>query len=66
LAFTVETHAGDAAKLLPTLRYAYGEAYLRRTIADAGLTLLTLADAAVRTEKGEPVRGLVAVAIRQA
>jgi predicted TPR repeat methyltransferase len=66
LAFTVETHAGDGTKLLPTLRYAYSEAYLRRTIADAGLMLLKLAEAAVRTEKGEPVHGLVAVALRQA
>jgi predicted TPR repeat methyltransferase len=63
LAFTAEAHAGDGARLLPTLRYAYGEAYLRRTITEAGLTLFTLAEAAVRTEKGEPVQGLVAVAI---
>ena len=66
LAFTVETHSGDGVKLLPTLRFAYGEGYLRATIARAGLTLLTLAAAAVRTENGVPVDGLVAVAIRQA
>jgi predicted TPR repeat methyltransferase len=65
LAFTVEAHSGDGAKLLPTLRYAYGEAYLRRTIADAGLISLKLAEAAVRTEKGEPVQGLVAVVVRR-
>src|ERR1700730_2047089 len=29
LAFTVETHAGDGVKLLPTLRYAHGEGYVR-------------------------------------
>jgi predicted TPR repeat methyltransferase len=62
LAFTVETHSGDGAKLLPTLRYAYGEAYLRRAIADAGLALLTLDQAAIRTEKGVPVDGRVVVA----
>jgi predicted TPR repeat methyltransferase len=62
LAFTVETHSGDGAKLLPTLRYAYGEAYLSRTIAMAGLNLLTLDQAAIRTEKGVPVDGLVVVA----
>jgi predicted TPR repeat methyltransferase len=62
LAFTVETHSGDGAKLLPTLRYAYGEAYLRRAIAEAGLSLVTLAVAAIRTEKGVPVDGLVVVA----
>jgi predicted TPR repeat methyltransferase len=66
LAFTVEAHSGDGAKLLPTLRYAYGEAHLRRTIADAGLILLKLAEAAVRTEKGEPVLGRIAVAVRHA
>jgi predicted TPR repeat methyltransferase len=62
LAFTVETHDGTGAKLLPTLRYAYGEAYLRRAIADAGLTLFDLSAAAIRTEKGVPVDGLVVVA----
>jgi predicted TPR repeat methyltransferase len=62
LAFTVETHSGDGVKLLPTLRFAYPEAYLRGVIADAGLMLLTLAEAAVRTEKGVPVTGLVLVA----
>ena len=62
LAFTVETHSGDGAKLLPTLRYAYGGAYLRATIMDAGLTLLKLNEATVRTENAAPVRGLVLVA----
>ena len=66
LAFTVETHPGDGVKLLPTLRFAYGAEYLRAIIAAAGLTPLTLAAAAIRTENGVPVDGLVAVAIRQA
>jgi len=58
----VETHAGTGIKLLPTLRFAYGEAYLRNAIAKAGLTLRTLSAAAVRTEKGVPVQGLIVVA----
>jgi predicted TPR repeat methyltransferase len=62
LAFTVETHSGDGAMLVPTLRYAHGEAGLRAALATADLTLLTLAPASVRTEKGEPVAGLVLVA----
>ena len=66
LAFTVETHPGDAVKLLPTLRFAYGAEYLRAITAKAGLMLLTLAAAAIRTENGVPVDGLVAVAVRQA
>ena len=64
LAFTVESHAGDGVKLLPTLRFAHGEACLREAIAAAGLTLLKLAEAAIRTEKGIPVSGLVVVAKR--
>ncbi len=66
LAFTVETHAGDGVKLLPTLRFAYGAAYLRSALASAGLTLLNLAAAAIRTENGVPVDGLVGVAMPQA
>jgi predicted TPR repeat methyltransferase len=62
LACTVETHSGDGAKLLPTLRFAYGAGYLRAIIADAGLTLLHLAGASIRTENGVPVQGLVLVA----
>jgi predicted TPR repeat methyltransferase len=62
LACTFETHAGDGIKLLPTLRFAYCEAYLRTAIEAAGLTPLMLAEASVRTEKGVPVRGLVLVA----
>ena len=62
LAFTVETHAGSGIKLLPTLRFAFGEAYLRATIEQAGLTPLELSAAAVRTEKGVPVDGLVVIA----
>jgi predicted TPR repeat methyltransferase len=62
LAFTVETHAGDGAMLLPTLRYAHGEAYLRSLLDNASLTPAHLAKASVRSEKGVPVNGLVVVA----
>jgi predicted TPR repeat methyltransferase len=61
-AFTVETHSGAGTKLLPTLRYAHGESYLRDVINAAGLAVAHLAAAAVRTEKGAPVEGLVVVA----
>ena len=62
VAFTVETHAGAGAALLATLRFAHGEPYLRDAIAAAELKLLALERAAVRTEKGAPVAGLVVVA----
>ncbi len=62
LAFTVETYSGDGVTLLPTLRYAHSETYLRGLLGHAGLTLAHLAKAAVRSEKGVPVDSLVAVA----
>ena len=61
-AFTVETHAGDGVKLLPTLRYAHGEPYLRAKLQDAVLQVLSLARASVRSEKGVPVDSLIVVA----
>jgi len=63
LAFTVETHSGDDTKLLPTLRFAHGEAYVRGALAASGLTVLHLARTSVRSEKGVPVDGLVVVAL---
>jgi predicted TPR repeat methyltransferase len=61
-AFTVETHAGDGVKLLPTLRYAHSEGYVRGMLGAAGLKPAHLAKAAVRSEKGVPVDSLVVVA----
>lgn len=62
LAFTVETHSGDGVTLLPTLRYAHGEGYVRAVLNEAGLSLAHLAKVPVRSEKGVPVDSLVAVA----
>jgi len=64
VAFTVETHSGAGVVLLPTLRFAHSESYLRDAMAVAGLELLALEQAAIRTEKGAPVAGLVVVAAR--
>jgi predicted TPR repeat methyltransferase len=61
-AFTVETHAGDGVKLLPTLRYAHSEAYVRGVLCDAALTVARLEQKSVRSEKGVPVDSLVVVA----
>jgi plasmid stabilization system protein ParE/SAM-dependent methyltransferase len=63
-AFTVETHEGAGVRLQETLRYAHGTDHVRAAIASAGLTVLALEPASTRTEKGEPVQGLVAVARR--
>jgi len=62
LAFTVETHAGDGAVLQQTLRYAHGVAHVRASVVDAGLRLAQLEPVSTRTENGNPVAGLVAVA----
>jgi predicted TPR repeat methyltransferase len=62
VAFTVETHSEAGVALLPTLRFAHGEAYLREAVTAAGLQLRILESAAIRTEKGAPIAGLVIVA----
>jgi predicted TPR repeat methyltransferase len=60
--FTVETHAGDGVLLRESLRYAHGAAHVRAAMAGAGLNLAYLAEVATRTERGEPVAGLLGVA----
>ncbi len=62
LAFTAETHSGDGIRLLPTLRFAHGESYIRAILGANGLTVRQLAKTSVRSEKGVPVEGLVVVA----
>ncbi|MGB7099300.1 MAG: methyltransferase [Xanthobacteraceae bacterium] len=62
VALTVETHSGDGVKLLPTLRYAHGEPYIRGMLSEAGLAPFSIARAAVRSEKGVPVDSLVVIA----
>lgn len=64
LAFTVETHDGEGVILRDTLRYAHSPATVRAAITAAGLTLLELEAAEVRTERGVPVPGLVCLARR--
>jgi predicted TPR repeat methyltransferase len=63
-AFSVETGDQPGVRLQETLRYAHSAGHVRDAIAAAGLKLLQLADASTRSEKGEPVRGLIAVAQR--
>jgi predicted TPR repeat methyltransferase len=61
-AFTVETHDKPGVILRETLRYAHGEDHVRAALAGAGLQILALAPGSTRTEKGEAVPGLIAVA----
>jgi predicted TPR repeat methyltransferase len=62
LAFTVESHAGEGVKLLPTLRFAHSATYIRAVLGNAGLTPMQLMKSSVRKEKGVPVDSLIVVA----
>ena len=64
LAFSIETHQGEAVILRETLRYAQGEAHVLAALAAAGLKPFSLDSASTRTEKGEPVPGVIVVAKR--
>lgn len=64
IAFSVETHGGNSVILRDTLRYAHGEAHVRAALAAGGLKPVSLDSASTRTEKGEPVPGLIGVARR--
>jgi predicted TPR repeat methyltransferase len=61
-AFTVETHPGDGVVLQQSLRYAHGENHVRTALAGANLQLVFVEPASARTELGEPVPGLLAIA----
>ncbi len=64
LAFTVETHGGEGVILGEGLRYAHAAAYVRASIANAGLTLSRLEELSARIEDNVPVPGLVVVAAK--
>jgi len=59
-AFTVEQSADEELKLLPSLRYAHSEAYLRRLAQAHGFTVRELFSAPLRHDQKRPVTGLYA------
>jgi predicted TPR repeat methyltransferase len=61
-AFTVEEADDGDLVLRDSLRYAHGEAYIRRVVADAGLAVAELTRDRLRLDRGAPIRGLVVVA----
>jgi predicted TPR repeat methyltransferase len=61
-AFTLETHPGDGVVLQQTLRYAHGENHVRTALAGANLQPVLIERVSTRTEQGEPVPGLLAIA----
>ncbi len=62
-AFSVERCEGNAYRLLPSLRYAHAEGYLRALAAAHGLAVLDLRPVTLREDQRHPVAGLV-VALR--
>lgn len=61
-AFTVEEAQEGELVLRDSLRYAHGEAYIRRTLAGARLAVVELARDTLRFDRGAPIRGLIVVA----
>lgn len=62
-AFSVEGHDGPEPLLLrPSRRYAHSESYVRDVLAKSGFAVVSLVSDALRTDRGEPVRGLIVVA----
>jgi predicted TPR repeat methyltransferase len=57
--FSVEDGAGAGFTLRPSLRYAHGEAYLRRLAATHGFVVRSVARLALREEQRVPVAGMV-------
>jgi predicted TPR repeat methyltransferase len=57
-AFTVETLLeGEAFQLLPSLRYAHSEAYIRRLAQKSGFEKMEITAVTIRVEQGKPIPG---------
>jgi len=58
-AFTVERGKPDRdIQLLPSLRYAHSEAYIRRLALEAGFTRVKISEAPIRHDQTAPIMGL--------
>lgn len=68
LVFTVEAAAADGPDILLGHhgRYAHTRAHVERTLSEAGLQVVDIAQEILRSESGIPVDGLVVTAARQA
>src|SRR5690606_38578200 len=62
--FSLERDDGDGYRLQPNGRYAHGAAHAEAAARRQGMVTLAIEDAAVRSEAGRPVPGLL-MAVRQ-
>ena len=62
LGFTLQAHGADGVVLGEDSRYAHGEGYLRRALAEADLGVVLLESVSTREDRGEPVPGFLVVA----
>jgi predicted TPR repeat methyltransferase len=60
--FTVEAHQGEGVEIGAKLRYRHSAEHVRGALAASGLRPLALSRVATRTEAGEDVPGLLALA----
>jgi predicted TPR repeat methyltransferase len=60
-AFTVQAHDGDGVVLGEDSRYAHGESYLRRLVAETGLSIALFERVSTRQERGVDVPGFLLV-----
>ena len=60
-AFSIETLETDNFALRPSGRYAHSEAYIRKTAADTGYAVESIAPMVIRKERGQSVPGMIFV-----
>lgn len=63
-AFTCERADGPGFQLHEGRRFAHGEDHIRQAVAAAGLTLTHLAHHSTRIDRGHPVPGWIALAVK--
>ncbi|MCG6113849.1 MAG: methyltransferase domain-containing protein [Mesorhizobium sp.] len=65
-AFSVERHDGEGDFVLrESRRYAHSPAYIRATLRAAGFDVVQLNEEVLRFDRGEPVQGMVVLAVRR-
>ncbi|WP_028032305.1 class I SAM-dependent methyltransferase [Chelativorans sp. J32] len=65
-AFSVESHDGTEEMVLrPSRRYAHSPAHVRMLLGATGFDIVSFEKATIRMDRGEPVEGLIVVAIRK-